>query len=76
MELLDRISSVPDLMDGKAFVRGMRVTGSPIVGQAGRGRSVDEILADHPDLECEDVLQPLHYAASLAQGHVVGLVAV
>jgi uncharacterized protein (DUF433 family) len=41
----------------------MRVTVGMIVGQIGAGVSIDEILADYPYLEREDVLQALRYAA-------------
>jgi len=41
----------------------MRLTVSMIVGQIGSGRSIDELLADYPDLEHEDVLQALRCAA-------------
>jgi uncharacterized protein (DUF433 family) len=38
-----------------------------IVGQIGAGRSVDEILADYPYLEREDIMQALRYAAWRAE---------
>ena len=47
-------------MGGKACVRGL------IVGQIGVGRSLDELLADYPYLEREDLLQALRCAASRA----------
>lgn len=50
-------------MGGKACIRGLRVTVGMIVGQIGAGRSVDEVLADYPYLEREDVMQALLYAA-------------
>jgi uncharacterized protein (DUF433 family) len=50
-------------MGGKACVRGLRVTVGMIVGQIGAGRSIDDLLADYPYLEREDVLQALRYAA-------------
>jgi uncharacterized protein (DUF433 family) len=34
-----------------------------IVGQMGKGHSVDDILADYPYLEREDIMQALRYAA-------------
>lgn len=60
---LDRITQQPDVMGGKACIRGMRVTVGMVVGQVGAGHSVDEILADYPYLEREDVMQALRYAA-------------
>lgn len=41
----------------------MRVTVGMIVGQIGAGHTVEEILADYPYLEREDILQALRYAA-------------
>ncbi len=41
----------------------MRVTVGMVVGQISAGRSVDEVLADFPYLEREDVMQALRYAA-------------
>lgn len=67
MEQLDRITQQPEIMGGKACIRGMRVTVGMIVGQIGAGRSVDEILADYPYLEREDIMQALRYAAWRAE---------
>ena len=50
-------------MSGKLCIRGMRVTVGMIVGQIAAGHSIEEILADYPYLEREDVLQALRYAA-------------
>ena len=63
MEHLDRITQQPDVMGGRACIRGMRVTVGMVVGMVGSGRSVDEILVDYPYLEREDVMQALRYAA-------------
>jgi len=63
MGQLDRITQHPDMMGGKACIRGLRVTVGMIVGQIGAGHSVEEILAAYPYLEREDVLQALRYAA-------------
>ena len=61
---LDRITQQPEVMGGKARVRGMRVTVGMIVGQIGSGHSVEDILADYPYLEREDIImQALRYAA-------------
>lgn len=64
MTNLDRITQNPPLtMGGKACLRGIRVTVGMIVGQIGAGRGIDELLADYPYLEREDILQALRYAA-------------
>lgn len=64
---LDRITQDPQVMGGKACIRGMRVTVGMIVGQIGSGHSIDEILVDYPYLEREDILQALRYAAWRAE---------
>jgi uncharacterized protein (DUF433 family) len=63
MEQLNRITQQPEVMGGKACIRGMRVTVGMIVGQIGAGHSFDEVLADYPYLEREDIMQALRYAA-------------
>lgn len=67
MGQLDRITQQPDVMGGKACIRGMRVTVGMVVGQVGAGHSVGEILTDYPYLEREDVMQALRYAAWRAE---------
>ena len=73
MAQLDRITRNPAVMGGKACIRGMRVTVAMIVAQIGAGQGVDELLADFPYLEREDVLQALRYAAQLADEREVEL---
>jgi uncharacterized protein (DUF433 family) len=51
----------------------MRVTVGMIVGQIGEGHSINELLADYPYLEREDVLQALQYAAWRVQDREVVL---
>ncbi|MBI5658612.1 MAG: DUF433 domain-containing protein [Nitrosomonadales bacterium] len=63
MAQFNRITQQPEVMGGKACIRGMRVTVGMVVGQIGTGHSIDEILADYPYLEREDIMQALCYAA-------------
>lgn len=51
-------------MQGLPCIRGTRITVSAILGQLAAGRSVDEVLDDHPQLESDDVLAALQYAAA------------
>jgi len=60
----DRITRNPAVMGGKACIRGMRVTVGMIVGQIGAGITIDELLADYPYLEREDILQALRFSKS------------
>jgi uncharacterized protein (DUF433 family) len=73
METLDRITQRPEIMGGKACIRGIRVTVGMIVGQIGAGRSVDELLTEYPYLEREDIMQALRYAAWRAEEREVVL---
>ena len=71
MQEFDRITQNPFVMGGKACIRGMRVTVSMIVGQIGCGQTIDELLADFPYIEREDVMQALQYAArGVADGQI------
>ena len=67
MGQLDRITQHPDVMGGKACIRGMRVTVGMILGQIGAGHSVEDLLADYPYLEREDIQQALLYGAWRAE---------
>lgn len=73
MGSLNRITQDPNIMGGKACIRGMRVTVGMIVGQIGSGHSVDEILSDYTYLEREDIMQALCYAAWRAEEREVML---
>ena len=73
MTQLDRITHHPDVMGGKACIRGLRVTVSMLVNQIGSGQSFEHILSDYPYLEREDILQALRYAAWLAEEREVAL---
>ena len=63
MPQLDRITFDPNVMGGKPCIRGMRVTVGTIVGQIASGATAEEILADYPYLEREDITAALTYAA-------------
>lgn len=59
MKKLERITFDPKIMGGRACVRGMRIPVSIIVGQIAHGALPEEILADYPDLEREDLREAL-----------------
>lgn len=68
--MFDRITFDPKIMGGRACIRGMRIPVSVIVGEIAHGATVEEVLADYPDLEPEDIQQALEYAAWLTQEEV------
>ena len=74
MHNLTRITFNPEVMGGKPCIRGMRVTVGTIVGLVASGKTVDEVLADYPYLEREDILEALSYAAWRAEEREVPIV--
>jgi uncharacterized protein (DUF433 family) len=68
--MFDRITFDPQILGGRACIRGMRIPVSVIVGQVAHGAPFEEILAGYPDLEPEDIRQALEYAAWLTQEEV------
>lgn len=67
MPELDRITHDPQVMGGRACIRGMRVTVSLVLNLIASGMSTEEIIQAYPYLESEDVRQCLQYAALLAE---------
>lgn len=67
---LERITFDPNVMGGRACIRGMRVTVSLVLNLVASGMSTEEISEAYPYLEPEDVGQALRYAAWLAQESV------
>lgn len=67
---IDRITSDPNIMTGKACIRGMRITVSTVLRMLASGMSKEEILSEYPYLEFEDINQCLNYAARLASGSI------
>lgn len=63
----DRITFDPNVMGGKACIRGMRVTVSLIVNLVANGMTTDEIIEAYPYLEPDDIQQALGYVAWLAE---------
>ncbi len=59
----DRITHDPNVMGGRACIRGMRVTVGNVVGLLASGQDIESILRSFPYLEREDVEASLAYAA-------------
>ena len=66
-ELLERISTHPSICHGKPCIRGLRYPVDMILDLLSAGMTSEEILADYDDLEPEDILAVLAYAARLSQ---------
>lgn len=67
MKLAERITIDPDICHGKPSIRGLRYPVETILELLSSGMTTDEILADYEDLEREDILAALSFAARLSQ---------
>ena len=63
MDYKNRITIEPDKRSGQPCVRGLRLTVQDVLEYLAAGMSVDEIVADFPDLTAEDVRACLAFAA-------------
>jgi uncharacterized protein (DUF433 family) len=63
----ERISVDPQRMQGLPCIRDTRVTVSAVLGQLAAGQTVEDVLADYPYLERDDVLAALEFAAATVQ---------
>ena len=59
----ERITTDPEVLAGVPCIRGMRVPVATVVSMVADGMTTDEILADFPYLEAEDIAEALRYAA-------------
>lgn len=64
---LDRITMDPAIAHGKPVIRGLRYPVETLLELLSSGMTFDEILADYEDLEREDLLAALAFAARLSQ---------
>lgn len=61
-ELLERITVNPQQCGGRPCIRGMRIRVVDILDMLAAGMTREEILADYPDLEADDITAALQYA--------------
>jgi uncharacterized protein (DUF433 family) len=67
MKLAGRITIDPEICHGKPSIRGLRYPVETILELLSSGMTTEEILADYEDLEREDILAVLSFAARLSQ---------
>lgn len=65
--LFSRITIDPNICHGKPVIRGLRYPVQTILELLSAGMSFEDILEDYPDLEQEDLLAALAFAARLAE---------
>jgi uncharacterized protein (DUF433 family)/predicted nucleotidyltransferase len=66
-ELLQRITSDPQIFNGKPIIRGRRLAVEHILGMLATGDTYETLLEGYPWLELEDIQACLLYAQSLVQ---------
>lgn len=71
----ERITINPKQMGGLPCIRGLRIPVTTIVGLLAAGETHEQILADYPDLDEEDILAALAFAAEAVQERELPLVA-
>jgi uncharacterized protein (DUF433 family) len=67
MNLVERITTDPNICHGKPCIRGLRYPVEMILELLSSGMTIDEVLTDYEDLEREDVLAALSFAARLSR---------
>lgn len=63
MSYKNRITIDPAMRRGKPCIRGMRISVNDVLSYLASGMSYEELLADFPYLEREDILASLEYGA-------------
>lgn len=71
MSRLERITVDQAVCHGQPVVRGMRYPVQSLLEFLASGMTIEEVLADYPDLEREDLLAALEFGALTAGGHRV-----
>jgi uncharacterized protein (DUF433 family) len=67
MSLLSRITIAPHVCHGKPVIRGLRYPVESILEYLAAGDSIEDVLAEFPDLEREDLLACLEFATRSIQ---------
>ncbi len=65
--LLERITIDPGICHGKPCIRGLRYPVETILELLSAGMTTEDLLRDYEDLDREDILAALAFAARLAQ---------
>jgi uncharacterized protein (DUF433 family) len=71
--LLERIAVDPNVCFGKPCIRGTRLWVALILGLLASGMTPEEVIAEYPQLERDDVLAALAYGAEMSRERFVDL---
>ncbi|MEX0643237.1 MAG: DUF433 domain-containing protein [Pirellulales bacterium] len=73
MTTFDRITSNPAMLNGQPCIRGMRLTVRRVLEALATYPDREDLRAEYPELEDEDIRQALEYAAANLDDRVVEL---
>jgi uncharacterized protein (DUF433 family) len=68
--MFDRITHDPEVLAGRATLRGLRISVAHVVNLVANGMTRAQIVVEQPGLDEEDVRQALAYAAAIAEDQV------
>lgn len=74
LDLVDyrkRIKVIAGKRGGQPTIRGLRITVADVLSYLAAGMSEDQILADFPDLQRDDIRAALAYAADRERHHTI-----
>ncbi|MBX3324830.1 MAG: DUF433 domain-containing protein [Nitrospira sp.] len=71
--LLSRITVDPEVCHGKPCIRGLRYSVESILEYLAGGDSVEQVLAEFPDLERDDILACLEFSRKMLAAKSVHL---
>ena len=71
----ERITIDPAVMGGVPCIRGLRIPVATVVDMIAAGMAIDDILADFPDLQPEDIAEALRYASAAVRERQIPQVA-
>ena len=63
MKNLERITVKPKQCGGRPCIRGMRIRVTDVLDLLAAGLTIEQILAEHPELESEDIRACLRFAS-------------
>ena len=75
-ELLQRITARPEVFGGKPIIRDLRISVELVLSLLCQGVTQEELLADYPQLEAEDIRACIAYAHAVIAGDNLSAVSV
>jgi uncharacterized protein (DUF433 family) len=74
--LLRRIVVDPAIFSGKPIIRGLRISVELVLSLLAQGQSADDIRADYPELEPDDIRACIAYAHAVVANESLDAVAI